>query len=1047
MSAMSFNCRGMGGAATVKEIRDLAKIHAPTVLFVLETQLQKAHVESLARSIGFDRCFAYHIDVIVKEVGKDPWRLTGVYGEAQTSERFKTWDMLKFIRASSPLPWEGKARNLTELQTKIEAVTSSLRSWGSTTFGSVRNETRTLREDLKRMREDTARVGPTHAELKTVERLTELAHREEIMWRQRSRVQWLAEGDKNTRFFHLRASQRKRKNKIERLRQTNGEMTDNPSLMASATNTFYKDLYRSEGTEDMEAVLDSVPVRVTEGMNEGLIAAISNREVKEALFQMFPTKAPGPDGLPAHFFQRHWGLCGGEVTEIVLRVLRGEDDPAAFNKTFIVLIPKVPKPEELGQFRPISLCNVIYKIASKVLANRLKQILPAIISDEQSAFVPGRLITDNIITAYECLHFMKRNKAKKHRFCALKLDMRKAYDRVEWEYLRAIMLKLGFHTAWVNMVMRLVTSVSFSVLFNGERLDEFTPSRGIRQGDPISPYLFLLAAEGMSCLLKTRSESSHLQGLKVAASAPAVNHLLFADDSLLFINANGDSARDARDTLDAYCRASGQRINLDKSSIFFSKKCPVTIKQELKDILNVQNETLSEKYLGMPSNVGRSTSGAFKFLKDRIWKRIQGWIEQCLSAGGKDVLIKAVLQAIPIYSMACFKLPQGLCQHIDSLIRKFWWGSKDGKRKTCWVAWEEMTKPKSLGGLGFRDIELFNLALLARQGWRILKNPDTLSARVLKAVYFPGTDFLKAELGSHPSKVWRSIMEGKEVLAQGLIRRIGTGATTHAWFDNWIPRDGALRPVCSLTNDPPSHVADFIVQSTRQWNLDLLNECFTPMDVQEIKSIPISTRVQEDFWAWHYEKKGIFSVRSAYLMLINTREKREAWLENRAASSNAEELKKCWSKLWHIQPETKRKGTPSPSHPIWIPPPGNWAKINVDAGVARSGEHGVVAAVARSASGVYLGGSAVLIIGISNPEVLEALAVREGLNLAQDLLLTKVRLASDCLSVINALKEENWGSYSQILQEIKRTSRDLEELTYDNGKKKLAATVVRDEPV
>jgi ribonuclease HI len=131
-----------------------------------------------------------------------------------------------------------------------------------------------------------------------------------------------------------------------------------------------------------------------------------------------------------------------------------------------------------------------------------------------------------------------------------------------------------------------------------------------------------------------------------------------------------------------------------------------------------------------------------------------------------------------------------------------------------------------------------------------------------------------------------------------------------------------------------------------------------------------------------------------------------------------------------MKPETKRKGTPSPSHPIWIPPPGNWAKINVDAGVARSGEHGVVVAVARSASGVYLGGSAVLITGISNPEVLEALAVREGLNLAQDLLLTKVRLASDCLSVINALKEENWGSYSQILQEIKRTSRDLEEVSF-----------------
>jgi len=149
--------------------------------------------------------------------------------------------------------------------------------------------------------------------------------------------------------------------------------------------------------------------------------------------------------------------------------------------------------------------------------------------------------------------------------------MRKVYDRVEWSYLKAIMLKLGFHRLWVDRIMRLVSTVSFSILFNGDRQESFMPSRGIWQGDPISPYLLLLAAEGLSCLLNSRIQSSVLSGIKVASSAPAVSHLLFADGSLLFFKANRESAEAIKEALNNYCRASRQQVNMDKSSIHFAK--------------------------------------------------------------------------------------------------------------------------------------------------------------------------------------------------------------------------------------------------------------------------------------------------------------------------------------------------------------------------------------------------------------------------------------------------------------------------------------------
>jgi hypothetical protein len=246
-------------------------------------------------------------------------------------------------------------------------------------------------------------------------------------------------------------------------------------------------------------------------MNEDLCKPYTDEVIEAALLQMGPTKAPGPDGFHALFYQTHWEFLKEEICNAVRSFISGGEVPDGFCDSVIVLILKVTKPKHLKNFRPISLCNVIYKIASKVLANRLKVLLPEIISEQQSAFVPNRSITDNALIAFECLHTI-RHQDNKRPFFALKIDMMKAYDRVEWDYLHGCLCKLGFTSPWVQAVMRYITSVRYAVRVNGELTDPVVPSRGIRQGDPISPYLFLLCIEGLSCLLQKKEDRGELYG-------------------------------------------------------------------------------------------------------------------------------------------------------------------------------------------------------------------------------------------------------------------------------------------------------------------------------------------------------------------------------------------------------------------------------------------------------------------------------------------------------------------------------------------------------
>jgi hypothetical protein len=197
--------------------------------------------------------------------------------------------------------------------------------------------------------------------------------------------------------------------------------------------------------------------------------------------------------MPPIFYQKYWHVVGSDVTTAVLSCLNSGSLLKSINHTFITLIPKVKNPEKVTDFRPISLCNVIYKLVSKVLANRLKLILPQIVSDSQSAFVPGRLITDNVLVAFETLHHMHHNKIGREGAMAMKLDMSKAYDRVEWSYLEQIMKKMGFHQKWIGLMTECISTVSYSILVNGEPHGYIQPFQGIApRGSPITLPLFTM---------------------------------------------------------------------------------------------------------------------------------------------------------------------------------------------------------------------------------------------------------------------------------------------------------------------------------------------------------------------------------------------------------------------------------------------------------------------------------------------------------------------------------------------------------------------------
>ncbi|GER31074.1 RNA-directed DNA polymerase-like protein [Striga asiatica] len=809
------------------------------------------------------------------------------------------WLKLQGIQEAVEAGWQGivEGTAMYQVHQKVKNTRMALLAWHKPIH---RNSATTIKELTTKM-EDMRMEGPDRnwREWGAMKAELDSAHQEEEnYWRLKSRALWLKSGDRNTRYFHAHTAQRRKRNIISKLKTSSGQISDNQHSMAAHITGFYSNLFTSDGSRGGAELLQQIPCSISDAMNNDLIKPVEEEEVKAALFAMASEKAPGDDGMSAVFFQHFWHILKIDICRAIKSFFITGHLLENWKHTIITLIPKCLYPENLTNYRPISLCGVLYKIVAKMLAERLKPCLDSCISQSQTAFVPGRHLIDNVVIAHEVFHFLHRHRSGSNVFMAVKLDMEKAYDRVEWESIKKTMLKMGFHVKFVQWIYSCIANPTFSFNLNGSVCGFVTSSRGIRQGDPLSPYLFILVSELLSCYLHNKINVGQFRGVRISQNGPMLSHLLFADDALVFCKADEEHSILLLDILKKYQEFTVQKVNLHKSSMFLSKNCSDGLKHRIYSLLEGVVVKRSSRYLGLPLGIGASKIETFQFVVEAVRDRIGSWKNNFLSSAGREILIKAVLNALPVFVMSCFLLPVNVCKEVCRLLAKFWWDKGNNQSRSMhWLAWDKMTLPKGEGGLGFQNIKLFNRALILKQLWRIFEQPELLMSKVLKCKYFPNCSMFDCQKNGGASWLWKSWTTLLPVLKIQVNIIIRNGANTSISECFWVlGLNGSAPKLTANINGSTFWVKDLLIAGGVQWDPILIRAIFSEVDASLIMQIKSLNPRKADQWNCSFLGKGKFSVKKAYSWLLDT----EPGLRNEAecsrlASGNKRARQRCWS--------------------------------------------------------------------------------------------------------------------------------------------------------
>ncbi|KAL6565077.1 hypothetical protein OROMI_016527 [Orobanche minor] len=671
------------------------------------------------------------------------------------------------------------SRGMFKLSEKLVRLKYTLKEWNTHHFGNIFNKIDQAQYAVEVAEKDFD-LDPSPSNRSYLNKmnanLTLTLSMEEDFWKQKANMKWMLEGERNSKFFHNLVKKKRQKNFLHCIRDNGCLITNPEDIQVSAVNYF------SNCFAEQIPILDEidpnlVPKIITHDQNNMLCFTPTIDEIRSCVFDMEGDSVAGPDGFGIKFFQICWDIISSDVFDAVVDFFSGSPMPRAFTTTTISLIPKNNNPQSWKDFRPISLCNSTYKIISKILSKRLASILPSFINSAQSGFIKGRNITDNILTAHEVTHDISQSMTN----TIIKLDMEKAYDRINWNFIFQVMTRFGFSVAWVNFIKSCISNCWFSILVNGQSAGFFKSDRGIRQGDPLSPLIFAIAADYFSRSIDKMFDRNPTMFYKIKKNVK-ITHLAYADDILIFLNATKKNLHLLNNCLTHYENVSGQKVNNFKSNFIMYKPTP-QVASWVQRISGFKNATLPVMYLGVPLWKGFQSFEMYSPLISKIKTKILNWNHHLLSTGGRLELIKSVLNSIAFFSLQVLKPPENVIIALERIFNKFLWGTSDNRRRLHWAAWSRLCYPTDEGGLGCRDLHDLIRAGICKMWWRF-RTSDNIWSNFLMNKYCPRLHPMTIKLSLKSSHVWKNLCDVRSFANTKIFWHSGNGNVSF-WHDSW----------------------------------------------------------------------------------------------------------------------------------------------------------------------------------------------------------------------------------------------------------------------